>query len=421
MSDPHRMSSKSSLLFAALIPLAACSSDPCEGVSGACIAVNEGATTEEIQTALLDVPEGGTVAFAAGTFQIDVDLSLDVDGVTVKGAGADATTLSFANQKRGPQGLLVTSNNITVRDIGFEDSPGDALKLLGSVGVTIQRTRVEWTRGPNSGNGAYGLYPVQCKDVIIEDSKVIGASDAGIYVGQSENVVVRRNRAELNVAGIEIENTTHADVHDNVATKNTGGVLVFNLPDLQVKNGAATRVFDNQIFDNNTENFAPSGNIVGMVPTGTGIALLAAHGVEVFNNTISDHKSINVGMISYIPIGTFTDVTYDAYPTAIYIHDNVLSGTSDAPTGPLGALMISALGELYPNGPYIVPDIAWDGALDPVRAPAGEYPPEDRICIKNNGDADFINLAWPLNDATKPAITLTPHDCTHPPLPGVSL
>jgi hypothetical protein len=158
-----------------------------------------------------------------------------------------------------------------------------------------------------------------------------------------------------------------------------------------------------------------------MVPTGTGIALLAAHDVEIFGNTISDHKSINIGMISYIPIGSFTDTTYDPYPTTIYIHDNVLTGTSAEPTGPLGALMISALGEIYPNGPYIVPDIAWDGAVDPVRAPTGEYAPADKLCIKNNGDADYINLAWPLNDATKPAVAMTPHDCTHAPLPPVNL
>src|SRR5690606_17583393 len=125
--------------------------------------------------------------------------------------------------------------------------------------------------------GAYGLYPVQCTDVLIEDSVARAASDAGIYVGQSTNIIVRRNLAEYNVAGIEIENSFDADVHDNVARHNTGGVLVFNLPGLQVKNGARTRIFDNQIYENNTPNFAPPGNIVGKVPTGTGFASIAAH------------------------------------------------------------------------------------------------------------------------------------------------
>jgi parallel beta-helix repeat protein len=405
-----------------LVLLAACgggSSDPCEGVSGACVAVESGAGYSEIQTALIEVPAGGTIAFAAGTYHIDSDLSLDVDGVTIKGAGMDRSILSFKKQTNGGQGMLVTANDFLIHDIALEDAPGDALKLLGAKNVTIRKVRVEWTGGPDETNGAYGLYPVQCERVLIEDSVVIGASDAGVYVGQSKDIVVRGNRAENNVAGIEIENSSHADVHDNIATHNTGGILVFNLPDLAVKNGSATRVYDNQIVDNNTENFAPSGNIVGKVPTGTGIALLAAHDVEVFHNTISDHLSVNIGVISYVPTDIpVNDATYDQYPTKINIHDNTLTGVSDSPTGELGALLISALGEIRPNGPYIVPDIAWDGVVDPART-AGD--PNDKICIRNNGDADFINLAWPLFDANKPAMAMGPHDCTHPALPAVDL
>lgn len=401
-----------------LVLLAACggSEDPCEGVTGECIALSSGASYDEIQTALITVSTGGTVAFGSGTFRLDRDLSLDVDGVTIKGAGMDATTLSFAKQTTGAQGMLVTANDFLVRDIAFEDAPGDALKILGARGVTIQRVRVEWTKGPNPTNGAYGLYPVQCQNVLIEDSHVIAASDAGVYVGQSDRIIVRNNVAELNVAGIEIENSSHADVYGNTATTNTGGILVFNLPDLEVKNGVGTRVFGNQIFENNTENFAPAGNIVGKVPAGTGIALLAAHDVEVFDNTIRDHDSVNIGVISYVPTEIpVNDATYDQYPTKIHIHDNTLSGISDSPTGELGALLISAIGELMPNGPYIVPDVAWDGVVAPAATA------NDRICIRNNGDADFINLAWPLFDATKPAMAMAPHDCSHPALPAVAL
>jgi parallel beta-helix repeat protein len=405
----------------AILLLAACggSEDPCEGVTGECIAIASGASHAEIQTALITVSPGGTVAFASGKYELETDLSLDVDGVTIKGAGMDDTTLSFAKQTTGAQGMLVTSDDFLVHDIGFEDSPGDALKVLGAKGVTIRRVRVEWTGGPKETNGAYGLYPVQCSDVLIEDSLVIAASDAGVYVGQSDRIVVRNNRAEKNVAGIEIENSSRADVYGNKATANTGGILVFNLPDLAVKNGTGTRVFDNDLVENNTENFAPPGNIVGKVPAGTGIALLAAHDVEIFNNRIRDHHAINIGIISYVPTDLpVTDPSYDQYPTAIYIHDNDLSGTSDQPTGELGALLISAIGELKPNGPYIVPDIAWDGVVDPARVPDAAA---DKICIRGNGDADFINLAWPLFDANKPAMAMAPHDCSHPALPAVDL
>ena len=402
----------------ALVLLGACSSeDPCADATGPCIALTEGAGAEEIQTALIEIAPGGTVAFGPGRFPLEVDLSLDVDGVTIRGAGRDETTLSFAGQTTGPQGMLVTANAFTIEDIGFEDSPGDALKVLGADGVTMRRVRVEWTGGPKETNGAYGLYPVQCKNVLIEDSIVLGASDAGIYVGQSERIIVRNNVARNNVAGIEIENSFQADVTGNTATQNTGGILVFNLPGLEVENGAGTRVYGNEIFENNTLNFAPAGNIVATVPAGTGIALLAAHGVEIFDNDLRDHLSINIGIISYTPVGEPNDPGYDLYPTAIHIHDNRMSGTSDRPSGPLGALLITAVGELAPSGPFIVPDVAWDGVVDPARAGSEA----DRICIRGNGDADFINLAWPLNDATKPARELAPHDCSHAPLPAVEL
>jgi len=408
--------------IALLIALAGCGKDPCEGVTGACVAIEDGASGEAIQAALIDVPEGGTVAFAEGRFHLALDLSLDVDGVTIQGAGADRTVLSFVDQISGAQGLLVTSDHATIRDIAVEDTPGDAIKFLGTTGVTIQRTRVEWTAGADSANGSYGLYPVQCHDVLIEDSVVKGASDSGIYVGQSDQIVVRGNDVELNVAGIEIENSSHADVHDNVATANTGGILVFNLPGLQVENGAGTRIYANQVHDNNTPNFAPPGNIVGLVPTGTGIAVLAAHQIEIFGNDVRDHESVNVGIISYTTtMIAVTDPMYDVYPTAIYIHDNTLSGTSDMPTGMLGALLISAIGELLPNGPYIVPDVVWDGVMDPARMVGGDYGPDDKICIQRNGDADFMNLEWPLGDATKPVRDMAPHDCAHAPLPEVAL
>ena len=70
-------------------------------------------------------------------------------------------------------------------------------------------------------------------------------------------------RAEYNVAGIEIENSTHADVYDNTATHNAGGILVFDLPERLPKvGGHSTRVFRNKVVENDTPNFAAAGNIV---------------------------------------------------------------------------------------------------------------------------------------------------------------
>src|SRR5690606_9888086 len=100
----------------------------------------------------------------------------------------------------------------------------------------------------------------------IIESTVIGSRDAGHYVGQSNNVMVRNSTAYQNVAGVEIENCYDAWVFDNEAYENTAGLLVFALPGLEQGDGARTRFYNNNIHENNFMNFAIGGT-VAQVPS----------------------------------------------------------------------------------------------------------------------------------------------------------
>jgi parallel beta-helix repeat protein len=412
------------LTGAALTACGGSSDDPCKGVTGTCVPVEAGASVQEVQTDLINATSGTTIAFGAGTFDFDLDLSLIVGGVTIQGEGMDKTILNFKNQTSGQQGLLVQTNgSFAIHDIAFQDPPGNCIKMEGVNGLTVDHVRTEWTAGPSSTNGAYGIYPVQCSNVLIQNSVAKGASDTGIYVGQSHDVIVRNNDVEYNVAGIESENTNNDDIYMNTATHNAGGILVFNLPGLQVENAGGTRVFMNMIVDNNTTNFAPSGNIVGMVPTGSGFVGLAAHNLEIFNNTFDNEKSMNLGIASYTIIGNPMDANYNVYPDTIYIHDNQMSGAMNMPTGPLGALIILALDEIQPAPP--VPDMIWDGVVDPTKALStdpNQLMPQYNICIGAagaNGAATWGDLHWPNNQAPIASLDPTNFQCTHPALPPV--
>jgi parallel beta-helix repeat protein len=287
----------------------------------ATLSVPAGADAQErLQTALLDAKHGDVVAIGPGRFALSDGLSLDVDGVTVRGAGQGKTILTFAGQKGAGEGLLITSDDVTVRDLTVEDTRGDGIKAKGADQISFLNLTVAWTGGPKESNGAYGVYPVSSTNVLIDRVTVRGASDAGIYVGQSRNIVVKRSRAEQNVAGIEIENSTNADVFDNVVTRNTAGILVFDLPDLPVQGGNSTRIFRNRIIDNDTPNFAPKGNIVASVPTGTGVMLMANRNVHVFNNDISGNKSTGVAVVGYPR--EIKDAKYEPLPRDIVVRDN---------------------------------------------------------------------------------------------------
>jgi parallel beta-helix repeat protein len=370
---------------------------------------------KKTQEQLIRAKPGTVIELPEGRFQLDRSLSSTVSGVTIRGKGPDKTILSFKGQTQGAEGLLVTGNNITIEDLAIEDTKGDAIKVNGTDGLVIRRVRTEWTGGPKATNGAYGLYPVQCRNVLIEDSVAIGASDAGIYVGQSEHVVIRRNKAMRNVAGIESENTKYADIYENTVTENTGGILVFDLPDLPVQGGKFTRIFNNDIYANNTDNFAPEGNIVAQVPPGTGMMLLATDHAEIFNNRIRDNKTANVFIVSYfVTRKPINDKSYDPYPEAISIHDNTFSGGGDSPGGVALKLIALKLGKPFP-------DILYDGIIDEKkRTSQGTLPDELRICIRNNGDADFANADLE-HDLANIRRDLAPHDCQHPSYEPVKL
>ena len=363
---------------------------------------------EDLQTQLIQAQPGDIIEIPAGVHEMTRSLSLSVPGVTIHGAGMAESILSFSNQIQGAEGLLVTADNFVIEDLAIEDTIGDALKVNESNNVTIRRVRTEWTNGPDSENGAYGIYPVQSSNVLIQEAVAIGAADAGIYVGQSTQIIVRDSRAEYNVAGIEIENSTFADVYDNVATNNTGGILVFDLPNLEVQGGKGTRVFDNLIYENNTENFAPEGAIVGNVPPGTGLLILANDNIEAFENEFSDNNNVNIMVYSFALGGrTIDDPEYDPYPEQIYIHDNTFIGGGTVPAHALLAKWHAETGE---NSP----DIVWGGLVKPGGST------ENLLCLGDNPTQTFLNLNG-TGAAADVSTDTAPHACTLPRLEPIQL
>lgn len=377
---------------------------------------------EELQTALIKAKPGDVIELAEGKFEFSKELSLAVENVTIRGKGMDKTVLSFKKQDAGKEGLLVTRGHFLIEDLTVEDTRGDGLKVNDAQDVVFRRVQARWTGGEKESNGAYGIYPVMCKNVLVEECVVSGASDAGIYVGQSQNVIVRKCKAMRNVAGIEIENCIDAEVYDNVATENAGGLLVFDLPGLQQKNGKRVSVHDNNVFANNHANFAPKGNMVANVAPGTGTMIMATDQVEFFKNTIKDNKTYGLAIVSFTNMGKpADDKDYDPVPEGVYVHDNQFVNCGTDPTGEVAAALSVLLGKPFP-------EIIYDGEQNPKNMKDGKVPRELGVYVKNNGSAKFANLHM---NAKKLAFTnvLAPkvdrdikaHEGELPPLPPVKL
>ena len=374
---------------------------------------------KQLQTKFINAKPGDVIEIPEGFFELSRGLSLNVSGVTLRGAGMDKTILSFKHQVQGAEGLLVNASDFTIEDMAIEDTPGDGIKINEGRNIVIRRLRTEWTGGPDESNGAYGIYPVQTENVLIEDSVAIAASDAGIYVGQSRNIVVRNNRAEYNVAGIEIENSFDADVYGNTVINNTGGILVFNMPALP-QPGHSARVFKNIIKNNNTDNFGAAGTPVASVPAGSGVVINSNDKVEIFDNEIADNDTANVIISSYYSTGYFgkeeSVAEYDPYPETIYVYGNRFSGGGSSPDGlDLKALKVAMFGF---TGSF--PDVVWDGYVNPDSlGDDGNLRADLAICI-DNGDAEVLNADLG-NDSKNIVVGESQHACQHEKLPAVVL
>ncbi len=368
---------------------------------------------KKIQLQFIDAENGTTIRLPEGRFQLNASLWLDgKKDITVEGSGVDKTILNFRGQISGAEGIKVTnSSGIVLKNFTVQDTKGDGVKTQLVDGIQFVNVKAEWTNGGDESNGGYGLYPVQCTDVLIDNCVAVGASDAGIYVGQSRNIIVKNSKAYQNVAGIEIENSLHADVFDNEAYNNTGGILVFDLPDLIQKEGGHVRVFRNNIHDNNHLNFAPKGNVVGKVPQGTGLMILATRNVEVFENKIVNNITAGTAIISYyMTENPINDFTYKPFPSNIYIHDNFYKRPHVKATskGRMGKMFMFKL-----KFGKDVPHIIYDGIVDKSMS-------DRNICIVRNENSSFVNIDAGNNFKNK-SRDISPHNCEQTPQPAVDL
>jgi parallel beta-helix repeat protein len=382
--------------------------------------------SEDFQNKLLEkcilAEDGSTIEIPEGKFLLKKPLSIDgKKHLTIKGAGAGKSFLSFLHQSEGGEGLLVTNcNDITIEGFTIQDAKGNNLKLLNCDTIAIRQMNSTWTSGTDSTNGDYAYYPVQCKNLLMEECEASYSSDAGIYVGQTINVTVRNCYAHNNVAGIEIENCINSDVYKCKAENNTGGILVFDTPGLPLHNGRNARIYDNDCISNNGTNFGKVSSMVSIVPPGTGIIIMGTDSADFYNNRIFYNKTVGISVISFDLTGKpYNDSLYGPYCTAINIHDNKFdSKTVSMPD------MSKDFGKLIALGLKGYKDIIVDGSTDPkLRDNKGQVPPDYKICIRNNGDIKFANLNfWQVKDEDD--ITnhvdndLTKFDCEHQGIAG---
>ena len=212
-------------------------------------------------------------------------------------------------------GVIASGNNFEMAFFDVKNYTSNGVLVEGATGVYLHDMYIENT-------GVYGVYPVRCTDVLMERIEATLMNDAAIYAGKSENVVIRDTVTYGNVIGIELENTVNGEIYNNHAHDNTVGIFVDLLPQLPSKVSLFTKVHDNVVENNNGENFAKPGTSPALIPPGTGMLILAADEVEIYNNTITGNKTGGLAVFN-LGIGFATnEIDVGPNPEHVYAHDN---------------------------------------------------------------------------------------------------
>jgi len=297
---------------------------------------------ESIQSALDRTIPGDTIEVEPGVYR--ESLLVDIDRITLRGLKVNGQRAVLDGNNELTDAVITSSHDFTIEGFGLKDYVNNGITVHGGKNAVFRDLEVVNT-------GLYGVYPVECDGVLIEDCTVTRIRDAGIYVGQSRNIIVRRNRAHHNVTGIEIENSVNALVENNDVYENTGGILVFLLPNNPSKVGTDTKVIGNRILNNNIPNFGDPTAIVGRVPPGTGMLIMAADRTEVTGNEIRGNDTFGIGVVGLaitFPKGRQFDV--GSIPEGNRIYGNVLAENGRNPAGQAKEIGLADC------------DIFWDGS-----------------------------------------------------------
>ena len=345
---------------------------------------------------------GDVICIAPGEYEMEATITIaTAREITLKGIGGspDDTVLNFGGPGTG-RGIQVQQDNVAIENMWIRNTGDNAVQQAEVTGSVFRKLHVSWDiNGEDmSMNGAYGVYPTDCEETLVEYCQLQGASDAGIYVGKCGwgqdspgGGTVRFNVAHENVLGIEIENSLNVEAYQNTMLNNTAGVLSLQQP-ISEEKPSNTNItwYDNDSYCNNFPNFAATG-VAQIAPPGSGAIIYSGDGQELFNNRFQNNITGGILVISNYFVCQAAPPTdcdqfegYVPYALNLYVHDNFFADNGTDVQGDFAPLFL-ALGVGTAENP--VEDVFWDGYIYP-NAPDGN----PGICLGEDNTATYRDM-----------------------------
>jgi parallel beta-helix repeat protein len=306
---------------------------------------------ESIQATVDIAPAGSTIFIEPGTYPEAINVTkpgLHLIGLVhpggsepiIENPGSADTGITVGGPSTGSTLSGFTLQNVVVRDF-LENG----VLLAGVNHFVISNVQA-------INNGEYGLFPVFSAFGLISNCTAQGSNDTGIYVGQSNQIVLTHNLVFDNVNGLEIENSSFVIAQGNLSRDNTVGILEDLLPGLTIETSAFNLVANNIVVHNNRPNTAAAGDVAAAEPSGIGILLVGGSQNATIGNYVSQNGYAGIVLISGVTLIELAGLDPGAYgsidpnPEHTLIAYNFVKGNG---------LLFSYAG--LPPGA----DILWDG------------------------------------------------------------
>jgi nitrous oxidase accessory protein NosD len=247
---------------------------------------------QSIQAAVDLAHPGDTILIMPGRYRQSVLVATDNLRIRGSGAGRGGTVLEPAATPSGvcatdfKSGICVldplgqeTVDGVHVDGLLVRNFEGDGVIGVGTTGLVIQNVAA-WN------NARYGVTKFASSGGAFINNVATGSADAGIYVGDSPaaDVLVTGNDVWNNGFGILVRNAQGASIKFNDVHDNCIGIFVWWLPGVA---GDST-IRHNTSRHNN--KFCSGEGEVGFDYSGSGIALMGAHGVVVADNLVLNNR-----------------------------------------------------------------------------------------------------------------------------------
>ena len=304
---------------------------------------------ESIQAAIDAAPAGATIRVEPGTYHeagATRAVTVTKAGIRLVGAARKGHPVVLEQSGTQTQGIWVSpADSLAPADVelppcgvsgsrlaGFQLS-GFTVRGFAGFGVylaCVDRFRLE--RNETHDNLTYAMFPVRSSQGRITRNKASGTrSDACIYTGQDEKILVDHNEATDCEIGLQIENCRHVRMTHNRAVGNTAGMIVDVIDGRQAKIASDNQVTHNELRDNNRTNTAPPEAETSRIVKGIGLVLDGADRTLVAGNLIAGNHLAGLTLVNFClgePEACMHPLDIDPYPDMNRVVGNHFEGNT---------------------------------------------------------------------------------------------